>query len=135
MADQIVMKTEPVQAWAVQPTADGSQTAIVFKVRTGTAAFSFAPDDFDRFAGKTISEAGKLVEGRASATTPQTTDAPPIPMNLLSIEAHPDDQSSALLAVEVGKLRLVFAMDVNMLLRSCKQFLEQRRSLRDGGAT
>ena len=135
MANQVVIQTEPVQAWAVQPTADGSQTASAFKVRTGTTAFSLLPDDFDRFAGKIVSEAGRPVEGRASTAMPQTTDTLPIPVDLLSIEAHPTDQSSALLAVQVGKLRLVFAMDVNTLLRSCKQFLDQRRSSRHSGAS
>ena len=131
MADKVVMNTEPVQAWAVQPTTDGSHTAIVFKARTGTAAFTLAPNDFDRFAGRIIAEAATPVEARVLAPTPPATDSVPIPVGLRSIETHPADHSLALLNLEVGKLRLAFAVDVNTLLRSCKQLLDQRRSLRE----
>ena len=120
MAEEVVVKAETVQAWAVQPTDDGSQTAVIFKVKTGTTGFSFPPGDFDRFAERIIAKAGKLVGEPVPDATPQTVSA-------MSIEVHPEDSSSALLAVEVGKQRLVFALDVNMLLGSCKQFLEQRR--------
>jgi hypothetical protein len=128
MAEDVVVKAETVQAWAVQPTDDGSQTAVIFKVKTGTAGFSFPPGDFDRFAERIIAKAGKLVGAQVPDATPQATSS-------MSIEINPDDSSSALLAVEVGKQRLVFAVDVNTLLGSCKQFLEQRRISRASGSS
>ena len=59
MAEQVVVEAETVQDWAVQPTDDGRRKAVVFKVETGSAGFSFPPDDFDRFAQSVIAEAGK----------------------------------------------------------------------------
>ena len=38
---QLVMKTDVVQAWAIQPADEGDNTAIVFRVQGGAAAFSF----------------------------------------------------------------------------------------------
>jgi hypothetical protein len=48
----------------------------------------------------------------------------------ISIEPHPDQSSTALLAIDAGKLKLLFASDVNLLLHSCKKFLGLLRERR-----
>ena len=128
MAQQLVMKTDAVQAWTMQPTDEGRNTAIVFRVQAGTAAFSFSPDDFVRFTEAVVSQASKLAGGHSAAATPQSADA--IPINSLSIEPHPDDHSSAVLALDAGRLQLLFAADVKLLLDACKHFLGQWREHR-----
>jgi hypothetical protein len=128
MAQQLVMKTETVQTWAMQPTDEGRNTAIVFRVQAGTAAFSFSPDDFARFTEAVVVQASKPAGGQDAAATPQSAN--PIQINSLSIEPHPDDHSSALLALDAGKVQLLFAADVKMLLDACKHFLGQWREHR-----
>ena len=122
---QLVMKADVVQAWAMQPTDEGRNTAIVFSVQGGTAAYSFSPEDFARFAEAVVLQAGR---GRDAAAQPQSANA--IPINSLSIEPHPDDQSSAVLALDTGKVQLLFAADVKLLLDACKHFLGQWREHR-----
>jgi hypothetical protein len=131
MAETVVVNTEAVQAWAIQPTTDGSHTAIIFKARTGTTAFTLAPGDLDRFAERIIAEAARPVEARTLTPTPSETDSVPIAATELSLEVDPTDHSSALLNVQLGKLRLTFAVELKAVLRSCKQLLDQRRSLRE----
>jgi hypothetical protein len=136
---EAVINTQAVQGWAVQPTTEGSQTAIVFQARTGTAAFTLGPADLDRFAAKIIAEAATPVEARTPTPTPPATDSVPIPATVLSLEVDPADHSSVLLNLQLGKLRLAFAVDATTLLRSCKELLDQRRNLREtpppGGRT
>ena len=122
---QLVMKADVVQAWALQPTDEGRNTAIVFSVQAGTAAYSFSPEDFARFTEAVVLQAGR---GRDTAAQPQYANA--VPINSLSIEPHPDDHSSALLALDTGRLQLLFAADVKLLLNACKHFLGQWREHR-----
>jgi hypothetical protein len=131
MAEKVVINTEPVQAWAVQPTTDGSQTAILFKARTGTAAFTLGPGDLDRFAARIIAEVATPVEARTPVSTPLAADSIPIAATVLSLEVDPADHSSVFLNMQLGKLSLAFAVDATTLLRACKQLLDQRRNLRE----
>ena len=133
MAERVVVEAETVQDWAVQPTDDGRRKAVVFKVETGSAGFSFPPDDFDRFAQSVIAEAGKRTEDKVADATPHAVNADPTSVNSISIDIHPDDSSCALVVLQIGEVRQIFAVDATTLLQSCKEYLERRRSSRAGG--
>ena len=133
MAEHVVVEAETVKDWAVQPTDDGRRKAVVFKLEAGSAGYSFPPDDFDRFAQSVIAEAGRGAGDKVADATPPPVNAGPASVSGISIDVHPDDSSCALLALQVGEVRQLFAVDATTLLQSCKDYLERRRSSRAGG--
>ena len=132
MAEHVVVEAETVKDWAVQPTDDGRRKAVVFKLEAGSAGYSFPPDDFDRFAQSVIAEAGRGAGDKVADATPPPVNADPASVNAISIDIHPADSSCALLALQVGEVRQLFAVDATTLLQSCKEYLERRRSSRAG---
>ena len=116
--------TKSVQGSTVRPTDDG-QTAIGFKVEAGDAEFTLSADEFTAFATKIVSEAGRLA-ANAVGTTLQPGSA--LPTKAISIDRHPSEASSAIVALRIGELELAFDIEVNALLQSVKRFLDRRKA-------
>ena len=123
--DGFSLQVETATAWAVQPMPDGKHTALVFRLSAGNIGVAMSNNDLGRYAERLIIEAGKLGENRFPSKPPETLAATPIPVNSLSIEPHPQDTSSALVAVQTGNIQIVFVMDVTMLRAQCTRLVER----------
>jgi hypothetical protein len=129
VSQPVVVKTQTIQAWTLQPTDDGRQMAIVLKTPSGTTGYALSPQDFNRFAVKAVSEAGRLA-GDVRSPSPQPANAPAISLSDISLTVHPTDASTAIVGVQIGDTPLSFTVDTESLLQSVKRFLDHRRATR-----
>jgi hypothetical protein len=129
LSQPVVVKTQTIQAWTVQPTDDGRQVAIVLKTQSGTSGYALSPQDFSRFAVKAVSEAGRLAK-HVPGPPLAPANATLVPVGEISLSAHPTEASTAVVSVQVGDMPLSFTVDTESLLRSVKQFLDHRRASR-----
>jgi hypothetical protein len=117
-------KPEPVQDSMVKPTDDG-RTSISFKVESGEAEYVLSAGELIAFATRIISEAGRRAASTAGLS-PHLGSA--LPTKIVSIDRHPTEATSAIVALRVGELELAFDIETNALLQTVKGFLDRRRS-------
>jgi len=68
-----------------------------------------------------------LKQSRAADRSPELSGSA-LPVKTVSIDRHPTEASSAIVALRIGELELAFNVEANELLQSVKRFLETRRS-------
>ena len=132
MAEPKVITTQTVQGYLIQPTNDGKQVALVFRVQSGLTGYALSHADFALFAAKVLevveaekSPAGELADGvRTNA----------LPVEAISFETDPAKASAVTVATQLGRLRLALSLDTNTLLQSFKEFLDRRRATRPDNA-
>jgi hypothetical protein len=118
--EKISVQVEVPQAWGIQEAGTG--TALIFKVAAGNVGYYLDNRQLSQLAERILTLAGKA----AQATTPdlaETLDTDPVPVAAMAINKHPQDPSSALLALHTGNLDLVFEIDLAMLHGHCDRFL------------
>ena len=114
------LQLENPTGWLVQPIEGGTHTAIVFKMRNWPLGVALNNNDLSRFSGRIIAEASDFTAKQTPEAPPESLSTNPIPTTSLGIAPHPHDQTSGILAVAVGNLRLTFQVDLSSLFELCE---------------
>jgi hypothetical protein len=130
MASQTI-STKTVLGYLVQPTNDAKQIAVVFRVDSGMTGYGFSPEDFAVFAAKVLEVAKDGKSPDVEAGDPVHTFS--LPTDIISFEPDPAKPTSATVNSRIGRLRLAMSVDAGSLMRSFKQYLDNRKAPRSNG--
>jgi hypothetical protein len=122
MAEELKLNLKTSKGWAVQPIND-THTGLVFNMDDGPLGVAIANQEFSRLASRIILEAEK----HAATQTPkleksETLRSDPIPVISMGFSPGRTNQE-AFVAMKLGNLDLVFAVELSILRRLCTDLL------------
>ncbi len=124
------LQIENPKGWAVKPIEGGTHTAVIFDMRDGPFGVSLNNDDLSRFIERILQELTKLTATQTPEYPPKELAANPVPVTSLGFSPHPHDNSSALLSMGVGNIRITFQVDGTMLVETCKKILASAQAVK-----
>ena len=124
------LNIENPKGWAVKPIKGGTHTAVIFDMRDGPFGVALNNHDLSQFIELILKEITKLTATQTPEYPPKELAANPVPVTSLGFSPHPHDESSALLSMAVGNVRLTFEVDGTMLVETCKTILASAQAVK-----